>query len=135
MEVLLWTLKPYINTKLQNQHARTNLLYQGGQYQWIRYKSHANTEGKLMARLIEFHRQQRGGAAIRKEWAIRLRGRPETREEEEEGDHSREGSLYSKEATTGGGGCRGPATTPPDEKENTVGSIHDQRCYASHLDG
>jgi hypothetical protein len=44
-----------------------NLLYQGGQYQWIRYKSHANTEGKLMARLIEFHRQQRGGAAIRKE--------------------------------------------------------------------
>jgi hypothetical protein len=29
-EVLLSTLKPYINTKLQNRHARTNLLYQGG---------------------------------------------------------------------------------------------------------
>jgi hypothetical protein len=28
-------------------------------YQWIRYKSHANTEGKLMARLTDFHRQQR----------------------------------------------------------------------------
>jgi hypothetical protein len=35
-----------------------NLLYQGGWYQWIRYKTHANTEGKLMARLTEFHRQQ-----------------------------------------------------------------------------
>jgi hypothetical protein len=56
-EVLLSTLKPCINTKLQNRHARMNLLYQGGQYQWIRYKSHANTEGKLMARLMEFHRQ------------------------------------------------------------------------------
>jgi hypothetical protein len=29
-EVLLSTLKPCINTKLQNRHARTNLLYQGG---------------------------------------------------------------------------------------------------------
>jgi hypothetical protein len=29
-EVLLSTLKPCINTKLQNQHARMNLLYQGG---------------------------------------------------------------------------------------------------------
>jgi hypothetical protein len=29
-EVLLSTLKPFINTKLQNRHARTNLLYQGG---------------------------------------------------------------------------------------------------------
>jgi hypothetical protein len=29
-EVLLSTLKPCINTNLQNQHARTNLLYQGG---------------------------------------------------------------------------------------------------------
>jgi hypothetical protein len=29
-KVLLSTLKPCINTKLQNQHARTNLLYQGG---------------------------------------------------------------------------------------------------------
>jgi hypothetical protein len=56
-EVFLSTLKPCINTKLQNRHARTNLLYQGGYYQWIRYKSHANTEGKLMARLTEFHRQ------------------------------------------------------------------------------
>jgi hypothetical protein len=30
LEVLLSTLKPCINTKLQNRHARTNLLYQGG---------------------------------------------------------------------------------------------------------
>jgi hypothetical protein len=29
-EVLLSTLKSCINTKLQNQHARTNLLYRGG---------------------------------------------------------------------------------------------------------
>jgi hypothetical protein len=29
-EVLLSMLKPYINTKLRNQHARTNLLYQRG---------------------------------------------------------------------------------------------------------
>jgi hypothetical protein len=29
-KVLLSTLKPCINTKLQNWHARTNLLYQGG---------------------------------------------------------------------------------------------------------
>jgi hypothetical protein len=29
-EVLLSTSKPCINTKLQNQHARMNLLYQGG---------------------------------------------------------------------------------------------------------
>jgi hypothetical protein len=35
-EVLLSTLKPCINTKLQNRHARTNLLYQGGSYKWIR---------------------------------------------------------------------------------------------------
>jgi hypothetical protein len=56
-EVLLSTLKPYINTKLQNRHAEVNLLYHGDWYQWIRYKSHANTEGKLMARLTEFHRQ------------------------------------------------------------------------------
>jgi hypothetical protein len=56
-EVLLSTLKPCINTKLQNRHARMNLLYQEGLHQWIRYKSHANTEGKLMARLTEFHRQ------------------------------------------------------------------------------
>jgi hypothetical protein len=28
--VLLSTLNPYINPKLQNRHARTNLLYQGG---------------------------------------------------------------------------------------------------------
>jgi hypothetical protein len=56
-EVLLSTLKSCIYTKLQNRDAQTNLLYQGGQYQWIRYKSHAHTEGKLMARLTEFHRQ------------------------------------------------------------------------------
>jgi hypothetical protein len=29
-EVLLSTSKPYINTKLQNRHARLKLLYQGG---------------------------------------------------------------------------------------------------------
>jgi hypothetical protein len=29
-EILLSTLKSCINTKLQNRHARTNLLYQGG---------------------------------------------------------------------------------------------------------
>jgi hypothetical protein len=29
-EVLLSTLKPYINTKLQNRHAQVNLLYHGG---------------------------------------------------------------------------------------------------------
>jgi hypothetical protein len=29
-EVLLSTLKPCINTKLQNRHAQTNFLYQGG---------------------------------------------------------------------------------------------------------
>jgi hypothetical protein len=57
LEVLLSMLKPCINTKLQNRHARMNLLYQGGYYQWIRYKTYANTEGKLMARLTEFHRQ------------------------------------------------------------------------------
>jgi hypothetical protein len=34
------------------------LLYHGGYYQWIRYKTYANTEGKLMARLTDFHRQQ-----------------------------------------------------------------------------
>jgi hypothetical protein len=57
-EVLLSTLKFCINTKFQNRHAQTNLLYQGGYYQWIRYKIHANTEGKLMARLTDFHCQQ-----------------------------------------------------------------------------
>jgi hypothetical protein len=56
-EVFLLTLKSCINTKLQNRHAQTDLLYQGGYYQWIKYKIHANTEGKLMARLMEFHRQ------------------------------------------------------------------------------
>jgi hypothetical protein len=29
-EVLLSTLKPYINIKLQNRHAQVNLLYDGG---------------------------------------------------------------------------------------------------------
>jgi hypothetical protein len=29
LEVLLSTLKLFVNTKLQNRHARTNLLYQG----------------------------------------------------------------------------------------------------------
>jgi hypothetical protein len=31
--------------------------------------------------------------------------------------------LYSKEATTSGGGHRGPAKTPPGEKEDTIGSV------------
>jgi hypothetical protein len=56
-EVLLSMSKPCINTKLQNRHARMNLLYQGGLYQWIKYKTHVNTEGKLMSRLPEFHHQ------------------------------------------------------------------------------
>jgi hypothetical protein len=30
LEVLLSTLKPYINTKLQNRHAQVNLLYHEG---------------------------------------------------------------------------------------------------------
>jgi hypothetical protein len=30
LEVLLSTLKPCINTKLQNRHAQVNLLYHGG---------------------------------------------------------------------------------------------------------
>jgi hypothetical protein len=47
----------------------------------------------------------------------------EALEREEEGHHSREGSLYSKEATTSGGGCRGLAKTPPEEKEDNVGSV------------
>jgi hypothetical protein len=58
-EVLLSTLKPCTNTTLQNRHAQVNLLYHGGKYQWIRYKTYANTEGKLMTRLAEFHRQHR----------------------------------------------------------------------------
>jgi hypothetical protein len=58
-----------------------------------------------------------------RERAIPLRGRPQAREREEEGDHSRGGSLYSKEATTSGGGRRGPAKTPPEEKEDTVESV------------
>jgi hypothetical protein len=44
-------------------------------------------------------------------------------EREEEGDHSQEGSLYSKEATTSGGGRRGPAKTNLEEKEDTVRSV------------
>jgi hypothetical protein len=51
-EVLLSTLKSCItlNSKT-NMHKRT--CYN----QWIRYKIHANTEGKFMARLTELHRQ------------------------------------------------------------------------------
>jgi hypothetical protein len=60
-KVLLSTLKPCINTKLQNRHAHMNLLYHGGQYQWIRYKTYANIEGKLIARFTDFHCQQRPG--------------------------------------------------------------------------
>jgi hypothetical protein len=56
------------------------------------------------------------------ERAIRPRGLHEL-EREEEGDHSREGSLYLKEATTSKGGHWGPAMTPPEEKEDTIGSI------------
>jgi hypothetical protein len=44
-------------------------------------------------------------------------------EREKDGDHSQEGSLYSKEATTSGGGHRGPAKILPEEKEDTVGSV------------
>jgi hypothetical protein len=44
-------------------------------------------------------------------------------EREEEGDHSREGSTYSKEATTSGGGRWGPTKTPSKEKEDSVGSV------------
>jgi hypothetical protein len=51
-----------------------------------------------------------------------MRGRPQ-REEEEERDDSREGSIYLKEATTSGGGRRGPAKTPLEKKEDTVGSV------------
>jgi hypothetical protein len=51
------------------------------------------------------------------------RGAVHKLEREEEGDHSCEGSLYSKEATTSGGGRRGPSKTPPEEKEDTVGSV------------
>jgi hypothetical protein len=66
------------------------------------------------------HSQREG----ERERTIRLTGRPQERERErereEEGDHSREGSLYTKEATTSGGGRRGPAKTPLEEKEDTV---------------
>jgi hypothetical protein len=44
-------------------------------------------------------------------------------EREEGRDHLQGGSLYSKEATTSGGGRRGPAKTPPGEKEDIVGSV------------
>jgi hypothetical protein len=43
------------------------LLYHGSWYQWIRYKSHANTEGKLM----DFHRQLVGEDAPRSQPAVR----------------------------------------------------------------
>jgi hypothetical protein len=51
------------------------------------------------------------------------RGLPQAREEGEERDHSRGGLHDSKEATTSGGGRRGPATTQLEEKEDTVGSV------------
>jgi hypothetical protein len=51
------------------------------------------------------------------------RGSPQGREVGWEKDHSREGLIESKEATTSGVGCRGPATTPQEEKEDTVGSV------------
>jgi hypothetical protein len=31
--------------------------------------------------------------------------------------------FYSKEPTTTGGGCRDPVKTPPEKKEDTVGSV------------
>jgi hypothetical protein len=31
--------------------------------------------------------------------------------------------IYSKEVTTSGGGCQGPAKTPPEEKKDTVRSV------------
>jgi hypothetical protein len=43
-------------------------------------------------------------------------------EREEEGDRSREESLYSKEATTSGG-RRGPAKTPLEDKEDIIKSV------------
>jgi hypothetical protein len=52
-----------------------------------------------------------------------LRGHPQAREVGEERDHSREGSLKSKEATTSGGGRQALTTIPPEEKNITVGSI------------
>jgi hypothetical protein len=52
--------------------------------------------------------------------AMHPRGHPQAREEGEERDHLREGSLVSKEATTSGEGRRDPATTPPEEKGGTV---------------
>jgi hypothetical protein len=57
LEVLLSTLKPCINIKLQNRHAWRTCYTKGVSTNGIRYRSHANTEGKLMARLTEFHRQ------------------------------------------------------------------------------
>jgi hypothetical protein len=44
-------------------------------------------------------------------------------ERKEQEDHSREGSLYSKEATTSGGGHLGSAKTPSKEKEDTIESV------------
>jgi hypothetical protein len=60
---------------------------------------------------------------VERERDIRLRGHPQAREEGEERIHSRRGSLYLREATTSGGGRRGPATTPLEEKNDTVGSV------------
>jgi hypothetical protein len=53
------------------------------------------------------------------ERAIRLGGHPQARDREEEVDHLREGSLYSKEAPTSGG-----------EVRHRRKRYHDQRCYA-----
>jgi hypothetical protein len=64
-----------------------------------------------------------GGTVIHRGRAIRLRGHPQARGEGEERDHLQEGSLESKEATTSGRRCQSPATTPPEEKEDTVGSV------------
>jgi hypothetical protein len=58
-----------------------------------------------------------------RERVIHLRGHPQARERKEEGDRSREGSLYSKEATTSGGGRRGLANTSPEEKEDIIRSV------------
>jgi hypothetical protein len=57
------------------------------------------------------------------ERVIHLRGCPLGRKVGEERDHSRDGSIESKEVTTSAGGCRGPATTPPEDKEDNIGSV------------
>jgi hypothetical protein len=59
-------------------------------------------------------------------WAWRWcnpKGHPQGREVGWERDHSRGGSIESKDATTSGGGRQGLASTPPEEEEDTIGSV------------